>query len=157
MRGQADTRQTRRGGARRRRGDGDTAPIGSITGQPVRVQVSCQQFICVQLGFIWAPAAAANITTIVPPPTPRERRAIVNALFGPGLLAPLQLPTAVDVQPCLFGCACVGVTWGAWTPNQIPQTVTKDVELLQAGQPPRPFTVTLVIPARLRQGIGRCQ
>jgi hypothetical protein len=120
------------------------------------VQISCRQFVCVQLGFIWAPAGAGNITGIVPAPTPRERRAIVNAMFGPGLLAPLQLPAMVEVQPCLFGCGCVDVTWGAWT-NQIPQTVTKDVELLQAGQPPKPFTVTLVIPARVRQGIGRCQ
>jgi hypothetical protein len=93
----------------------------------------------------------------VPAPTRRERRAIVNGLFGSGLLTPLQLPAEVDALPCILNCACVGLRWGAWTPNQIPQTVTKDVELLQAGSPPKTFTVTLTIPATVRQGIGRCQ
>jgi hypothetical protein len=35
--------------------------------------------------------------------------------------------------------------------------VTKDVDLLQAGQPAKTFTVTLSIPATVRQGVGGCQ
>jgi hypothetical protein len=157
MRSETGERVMQRGRARRKRPGGDTAPVGSITGEPAQVQISCQQFVCIRLGFRWAPPAAGNITGIVPAPTPRERRAIVNAMFGPGLLAPLQLPAEVDVLPCILNCTCVGLRWAAWTPNQIPQTVTKDVELLRAGQPAKSFTVTLTIPASVRQGIGRCQ
>lgn len=157
MRNRTDKRATQRGPARRKRPGGDTAPVGSITAQPAQVQISCQQLVCIRLGFRWAQPAAGNITGIVPMPTRPERRAIVNGLFGPGLLAPLQLPPELDAMPCILNCACVGLRWGPWTPNQVPLTVTKDVELLQAGQPPRTFTVTLTIPANVRQGIGRCQ
>ena len=97
------------------------------------------------------------MTGIVPVPTNAERRAIINGLFGPGLLAPIQLPDEVDVLPCILNCTCVGLRCAAWTPNPIPQTVTKSVDLFQAGQPPKVFTVTLTIPANLRQGVGHCQ
>jgi hypothetical protein len=157
MRRQLVKRERQRGRARRKGQGDDTAPVGSITGQPAQVQVSCQVFVCVRVGFRWAAPAAADITGIVPAPTARERRKIINGLFGPVPLAPLQLPAELDAQPCIFGCSCVGIRWGAWTPNQIPQTVTKDVDLLQAGQPPKTFTVTLAIPANVRQGIGNCQ
>ena len=118
MRGRVVTRETTARSRRRRKGQGgDTAPVGSITGQPAQVQVSCQVFVCVRVGFRWAAAAAANITGIVPPPTARERRKIVNGLFGPVPLAPLQLPAELDVQPCIFGCCCVGDSMGGLDPE----------------------------------------
>ena len=153
MRDPAVTRATSRGRRPRKDLEGDT---GSVVGQPAQVQISCQVFACVRVGFRWAVAVAANITGIVPPPTNAERRKIVNGLFGAVPLAPLVLPAELDVQPCIFGCQCVNVRWGTWTP-QAPVTVTKDVDLLQPGQPPKTFTVTLSIPASLRQGIGNCQ
>jgi hypothetical protein len=66
---------------RTRRGE-DLAPGGSITGQPANVQVSCQQFLCVQLQFRWAAAGPGNITNIVPAPTPAEKKQITNGMFG---------------------------------------------------------------------------
>jgi hypothetical protein len=72
-------------------------------------------------------------------------------------MAPLQLPAQLDIMPCIFGCQCVNVRWGGWTPKPVPLTVTKDVDLLQPGQPAKTFTVTLVIPANLNQGVGTCQ
>ena len=72
-------------------------------------------------------------------------------------MAPPALPPQVDLLPCILGCTCVGTNWSAWTPNQIPQTVTTSVTLMQASQPARAFTVTLSVPANVRQGVGRCQ
>jgi hypothetical protein len=66
MRRQGITRETRRGRVRRKGQGGDTAPVGSVTGQPARVQFSCRDFLCVRLGFIWAAAGAGNITRIAP-------------------------------------------------------------------------------------------
>ena len=141
---------------RKRRAD-DTAPVGSITGQPVQVQVSCKQFVCVHLRFRWAAAGPANITGIVPVPTAAEKNKITGGIFGPNPMAPLELPPEVPILPCILNCDCVNLRWAAWTPNQIPLTVTKDVELLQADQPAKTFTVTLSIPAKIRQGVGNCQ
>jgi hypothetical protein len=157
MRRQAVTRETGLGRARRKGPVDDSTPGGSITGQPVQVQLSCQVFVCVRLQFQWAVPGVANITSIAPPPTNAERRKIHTGLFGPVAMAPVDLPDALDVQPCIFNCQCGGIRWGPWTPNPVPLTVTKTVDLLQAGQPPKTFTVTLSIPAKLRQGIGRCQ
>jgi hypothetical protein len=157
MRTRAAQAPSRPGGIRRNRRGDDTAPVGSVTGQPVQVQFSCKQFVCVQLQFRWAAAGPANITGIVPAPTAAEKNKITAGLFGPNPMAPLQLPPQVTVLPCLLDCNCVNVRWAAWTPNPIPQTVTKDVDLLQAGQPAKTFTVTLSIPATVRQGVGGCQ
>ena len=114
MRDPVVTRTTSRGRRPRKDPEGDT---GSVVGQPAQVQISCQVFACVRVGFRWAVAVAANITGIVPPPTNAERRKIVNGLFGAVPLAPLELPAELDVQPCIFGCQCVNVRWGAWTPT----------------------------------------
>ncbi len=138
MRRQAVTRATESGRARRKGPGEDTAPVGSITGQPARVQLSCQVFVCVRLEFQWAAPGVADITTIAPPPTNAERRKIHTGLFGPVAMAPVDLPDALDVQPCIFNCQCVGIRWGPWTPNPVPLTVTKTVDLLQAGSRPRP-------------------
>ncbi len=157
MRGPVTRRER---GGRRRKGEGDTAPIGSVTGQPAQVQLSCQVFACVRLQFQWAPPNAGNITNIVPAPTNAERRKIRNGLFGAGPLvpptAPLELPAELDVLPCLFNCQCVNIRWGPWPPNQVNLTVTKNVDLLQPGAT-KTFTVTFSIPARFRQGVGNCQ
>ena len=149
---QAVRREPARGRARRK-GPGD----GSVTGQPAQVQFSCQVFVCVRLEFQWTPPGVANITNIAPVPTNAERRKIHTGLFGPFPMAPVELPDAVDVQPCIFNCQCADIQWGPWTPNPVALTVTKAVDLLQPGQPPKTFTVTLSIPAKLRQGIGHCQ
>jgi hypothetical protein len=157
MRGQIVTRAGQRVKARRRRGD-DVAPVGSVTAGPAQVQVSCQVFVCVSLGFQWAQPGKNNIVNIVPPPTPAERRAIVAGMFGPAAMAPPNLPPQLDIMPCILGCQCVGLNWGAWTPNQIPQTLTVDVTVNQLGQPKgKTFTVTLSVPANVRQGVGHCQ
>jgi hypothetical protein len=149
----------KRGGGRRK-GEGDTAPVGSVTGQAAQVQLSCQVFVCVRLEFQWAQPNAGNITNIVPAPTNAERRKIRAGLFGAGPLvpptAPLELPAELDVMPCLFNCQCVNIQWGPWPANQVNLTVTKDVDLLQLGGA-KTFTVTFAIPARFRQGIGSCQ
>ena len=156
MRGSREQRGLQRDRTRRRR-RGDVAPVGSVTAEPAQIQVSCQVFVCVSLGFQWAKPGKKDITNIAPPPTPVERRAIIAGMFGPFPMAPPVLPAQVEVVPCILGCQCVGLNWGAWTLNQIPQTVTTDVTLNQAGQPPKTFTVTLSVPANVRQGIGRCQ
>ena len=152
----SNNRAMPRGGAirRRRRGD-DVAPVGSITGQPAQVQISCRQFVCVHLQFRWAPAGPANITGIAPAPTAPERKKIVKGIFGANPMAPLQLPAELELLPCILNCNCVNLQWGAWIPNQL-MTVTKDVDLMKAGQLVT-FTVTLSIPAQVRQGIGNCQ
>jgi len=155
MRDPVVTRATSRG-LKAPQGPGGRHRVGSVVGQPAQVQISCQVFACVRVGFRWAAPVAANITGIVPPPTNAERRKIITGIFGAVPMAPLVLPAELDAQPCIFGCQCVNVRWGAWTP-QAPVTVTKDVDLLQPGQPPKTFTVTLSIPASLRQGIGSCQ
>lgn len=157
MRGRADTRHMEQGRARRRRRGDDIAPVGSVTAQPAQVQVSCQIFVCVRLGFQWAKPGKANIVAIAPAPTPAERKAIVAGMFGPAAMAPPQLPAQMDIVPCILGCTCVGLKWGGWTSNQIPLTVTTSVTLQQAGQPPKTFTVTLSVPANVRQGVGSCQ
>jgi hypothetical protein len=157
MRRQAATRETESGRPRRKGPSEDTAPVGSITGQPAQVQLSCQVFVCVRLEFRWAVPGVGNITNIAPPPTNAERRKIHAGLFGPVAMAPVELPDALDVQPCVFNCQCVDIRWGPWTPNQVPLTVTKTVDLLQPGVPPKTFTVTLVINATYRQGIGTCR
>lgn len=154
MRGPAG--RGKRGGGRRK-GEGDTAPVGSVTGQPAQVQLSCQVLVCVRLEFRWALPNAGNIATIAPQPTNAERRKIRNALFGVPALAPLELPAELDVLPCLFNCRCVHIQWSPWPPNPVNLTVTKTVDLLQAGQPAKTFTVTFSIPARFRQGVGACQ
>ena len=56
--------------------------------------------------------------------------------------------------PCILTAACVGRQVRGLDPEPDPQTVTKNVDLFQAGQPPKVFTVTLTIPAKLRQGVG---
>ena len=157
MRGRTDKRPMERGRARRQRLGDDVAPVGSVTAQPAQVQVSCQVFVCVSLGFQWAKPGKANIVAIAPAPTPAERKAIVAGMFGPAAMAPPQLPAQVDLLPCVLGCTCVGLQWGGWTPNQIPQTLTTSVTLQQAGQLPKTFAVTLSVPANVRQGVGRCQ
>lgn len=157
MRRQAVTRETGRGQARRKGPGDDSTPGGSITGQPAQVQLSCQVFVCVRLEFQWAVPGVADINNIAPPPTNAERRKIHTGLFGPFPLAPVELPAALDVQPCVFNCRCVDIRWGPWTPNQVPLTVKKTVDLLQPGQPPKAFTVTLVINATYRQGVGTCR
>ena len=141
---------------RKRRGD-DTAPVGSITGQPAQLQISCKQLPCVHQQFRWAAAGPGNITGIAPVPTAAEKKKIITGMFGPNPMAPPDLPKEVPVLPCILNCNCVNLRWGAWTPNQIPLTVTKDVELLQADQEAKTFTVTLSIPANIRQGIGNCE
>ena len=121
------------------------------------MQISCRQFVCVHLQFRWAAAGQANVTSIVPAPNKAETKKITRALFGPNPGAPLQLPAQIEVLPCILDCTCVNLRWSNWTLNQVPMTVTKDVELLQAGQAGKTFTVTLSIAANLRQGIGNCQ
>jgi len=152
----------RRGrGTLRRKGDGDTVPVGSVTGQPAQVQLSCRVFVCVRLEFRWAQPNAGNITNIVPAPTNAERRKIRDGVFGAGPLAPptapLELPAELDVMPCLFDCRCVNIRWGPWPPNPVNLTVTKDVELFQLGGANKVFTVTFSVPGRFRQGVGTCQ
>jgi len=157
MRGSTVTRATQRVKARRRRGD-DVAPVGSVTAGPAQVQISCQVFVCVRLGFRWAKPGKNNVVNIAPAPTPAERNAIITGMFGPAAMAPPQLPVQVEIVPCILGCTCVGLNWGAWTPNQIPLTLTTTVTVNQLGQPQgKTFTVTLSIPANVRQGVGRCQ
>jgi hypothetical protein len=62
----------------------------------------------------------ANLTNTAPPPTDAERRKIHTGLFGPVLLASIELPAALDVQPCVFNCQCVGIQWAPWPPNPVP-------------------------------------
>jgi hypothetical protein len=102
------TASSRRRTQRKQEG-GDTAPVGSITGQPVQVQISCQQFPCVRLAFRWAAAGPANITNIKPNPTAAEKNKIVNGIFGPA--APLQLPAELDIVACIFNCNCANLRW----------------------------------------------
>jgi len=110
-----------------------------------------RQFVRIHLQFQWAAAGPANLTSILPPANKAETKKIVRGLFGPNPGAPLQLPGEIEVLPCILKCTCVNIQWGKWTPNQVPMTITKDVQLLQAGQPPKTFTVTLSIPAKLRE------
>ena len=108
--------------------------------------------------FRWAAAVAANITGIAPGPTAAQRATITNAIFGANPTAPLELPRELDLMPCTMDCKCVGIQRAPWTPNQLPTTVTKDVVLVVPGLVgSQGFTVTLTIPANLRQGIGRCE
>jgi hypothetical protein len=100
---------------------------------------------------------AGDITSIAPAPTVAERRKIVQGIFGPVPLAPLELPAEVSLVPCVLPCQCANVRWSAWTPNQIPQTVMKDVELLQPDQTSKSFTQTFSIKARVRHGFGNCE
>ena len=81
-----DTRDGRPGEARRKGPGEDTAPVGSITGQPARVQLSCQVVRLRPAGVSLGPAgrgqhhgyrARAHAT-------PSAGRSI-NGLFGPGL------------------------------------------------------------------------
>lgn len=158
MRSQGRGIGSRRAGTRRMRGGDETAPVGSATGQPTQVQISCRQFVCVRLEFRWAQPAPTDITNIAPAPAnAAERKKIVDAIFAKVPAAPLDLPKELALLPCILECECVGIRWAPWPKNQIPYTVDHKVELLQAGQEEKKFTVTLAILAKARHGIGNCE
>ena len=116
MRGRVGTRRRGEVGARRRRKDGDTPPRSDRSRASRR---GCRSPAGSSSASSWASSGPGgggqhHGYRARADDTPSAGRSS-TAIFGPGLLAPLQLPAMVDVQPCIFECGCVGVRWGAWT------------------------------------------